>query len=150
MSSIVDRNIIQHCISNRRTITIYHDLSIGNTFTVDLTHPRFGSLDFKADIVRPVYFTYVSKNNHTYDEMAVITCNFIREGEILMPFYAITSHESYNGLKYTCKQQMDRQNVKFEIKMVNGDLLVPNTIYNSGTIMVALQFTRFRRVNESF
>ena len=148
MSSIVDRNIIQHCVSNRRTITVYHDLSLGNTINVDLTHPRFGSLDFVPDTVKPKYFTYVSKNNHAFDEMAVITCNFIREGEILIPFYAITSHESYNGLKYTCKQQMDRQNVKFEIKMVEGNLLVPNTIYSNGTIMIALDFTRYRRVNE--
>jgi len=158
MSSIIDCNINLQCISNRRTITIYHQIEtagnggqlqvVNNNFTINLSDNKWGNLDFQPDIVKPMYITYVSKNAHNDDEMAVLTCDFIREGEILAPFYALTSHEEYTDLKYTCRQMMDINNVYFTIKNIDSGELVDNIIYDSGTILIALEFIRYERYDE--
>lgn len=157
MSSIIDCNINLKRISNRRTITIYHQIEfvshgqlqiLNNQFNINLSDHKWGNLDFIPDIVKPNYITYVSKNAHNDDEMAVITCDFIKEGEILAPFYALTSHEEYYNLTYSCKQTMDITNVNFTIKNIDSNELVNNTIYESGTILIALEFIRYERYND--
>jgi len=148
MSSIIDANINQNCITNKRVITIDLDLSLGNDRTIDLTKGMFGFLDFQPDEVHPKYYTYVSRNNHTYDEMAVITCDFIRGSGIICPFYALTSHESFYSLSHLCTTDMDIRHSKFSIKNIDQEQIVDNTIYTDGNILIALEFIRYARYKE--
>ena len=144
MSSIIDANIIQSNISNRRTITVSIDLKNGASRTVDLTKCKFGQLDFKPDEVILKYIAYTTCENDAGNILPILTCDFLVDSDLLAPYNAQTSIKTYSN-RYKVKQQIDIQNVSFTSKAINED--EQDIAFNTGTILVSLEFLRYRRRN---
>jgi len=150
MSSIIDKDIIQHSVSNRRTIHFFMSINTnGITYTknVDLTHPSFGSLDFKPHDVFVKYIGFQSQHDNVHDDLLYLDCNFINENTTLVPFHPKSMVQSFHNLRYTCKQQMDIRNVIFNIRAIDNDAeAVPSV--QSGSVLCGLEFVRYNLVSE--
>ena len=103
-SSIVDNNIIQCKIKNKRTIHFFIDLDVSLSRTIDLTKNIYGNLDFQPDDCFVKYYGFQSDHQQAHNPLAVITCNWINENDLLTPCYPDQSMVAFHDLRYTCKQ----------------------------------------------
>lgn len=147
-SSIVDKNIIQHRIRNRRTCHFYIDLQVSLTRTIDLTRAEFGNLDFVPDDVYVKYYGFQSDHQIAHNPLAVITCDFIYENDLLCPFYPDKSIMSFHNLRYTCKKTFDIRRAKIQVRYIDGNQEVNEDSLNKGNLLVGLEFVRYCRVDE--
>jgi hypothetical protein len=147
MSSIIDKNIIQHRIRQRRTIHFFIDLALEEgERNIDLTDSQFGNLDFNADEIRVKYVGFQSQHTN-HDDLATFNCNFIVENTTLCPFVSSTSLQAFHDLRYVCKKNFDKRNVKIWVEsIVNNQEGTPTV--NRGNVMVAVEFIRYLRCDE--
>ncbi len=146
MSSKVDQNILQNCVSHRRTIHFFIDLSVGTERYIDLTESQYGNLDFDADEIRVKYIAFQSQHTN-HDDLAVFNCDFILENFTLCPFVSKTSLQSFHDLRYVCKKNFDRRNVKIWIESIQNNQEGAPTA-DRGNVTVAVEFIRYLRCNE--
>ena len=147
-SSLIDANIIQHKITNRRTIHFFIDLNIGLSRTIDLTEAKYGNLDFQPDEVYVKYYGFQSDHQASHNALAVITCNFINENDLLTPFYPDKSMRTFHNLRYTCKYNFDRRNVKIQVRYIENNQEVNEDSLTKGNLLVGLEFIRYSRIND--
>lgn len=146
MSSIIDRNINLNCLENKRTITVSINLATSSTKIVDLTNCKYGQLDFKPDFVTLKYIAYTSCGNAPADNMPILTCDFLQSGNLLGPFLAQTGINPFSFLEYRIKQSVDIQKATFQTRIINDEQ--EEIAYDSGTLLVSLEFKRYRRFRE--
>ena len=146
MSSKVDQNILQSHISHRRTIHFFIDLSVGTERYIDLTDSQFGNLDFDSDEIRVKYVGFQSQHTN-HDDLATFNCNFILENTTLCPFVSSTSLQAFHDLRYVCKKNFDRRNVKIWVESIKNNTEGTPTA-NRGNVMVGVEFIRYERVDE--
>ena len=150
MSSIVDKNIIQHRIKNRRTIHFFMSINTnGITYTknVDLTKPQYGNLDFIPDDVFVKYIGFQSQHANIHDDLLYLDCDFINENTTLVPFHPKSMVQSFHNLRYTCKQNLDIRNVNFNIRSIQDDAEADPSV-QSGSVLCGLEFVRYCGVDE--
>jgi hypothetical protein len=147
-SSIIDSNIIQHRIKNRRTVHFFIDLDISLSRTIDLTKNTYGNLDFRPDDVFVKYYGFQSDHQTSHNPLAVITCDFINENDLLCPFYPDQSMVSFHNLRYTCKQNFDFRNTKIQVRYITGNEEVDEDSLNKGNLLVGLEFVRYDRITD--
>jgi hypothetical protein len=147
-SSIVDKNIIQHRIRNRRTCHFYIDLQVSLTRTIDLTRAEYGNLDFQPDEVYVKFFGFQSDHQQGHNPLAIITCDFIYENDMLCPFHPDKSIMSFHNLRYTCKKTFDIRRAKIQVRYIDGNQEVNEDSLTKGNLLVGLEFVRFCRVDE--
>jgi hypothetical protein len=147
-SSIINQNILQSCISNRLTCHFYIDLSVGLSRTIDFTKAEQGGLDFQPDFCYVKYFGFQSDHQTAHNPLAIITCDFIRENDLLCPFHPDKSIMSFHNLKYTCKQYFDFRNAKIQVRYIDGNQEVNEDSLDKGNLLVGIEFVRHLRTNE--
>ena len=147
-SSLIDANIIQHKITNRRTIHFFIDLQVSLSRTIDLTEAKYGNLDFQPDEVFVKFYGFQSDHQQAHNPLAIITCNFINENDMLCPFYPDKSMISFHNLRYTTKYNFDRRNVKIQVKYIDANEEVNEDSLTKGNLLVGLEFIRYARIND--
>jgi len=146
MSSKINQNILQNHISHRRTIHFFIDLAVGTERYIDLTESQFGNLDFDSDEIRVKYVGFQSQHTN-HDDLATFNCNFILENTTLCPFVSSTSLQAFHDLRYVCKKNFDRRNVKIWVESIKNNTEGTPTA-NRGNVMVGVEFIRYERVDE--
>lgn len=149
-SSLIDANIIQHKITNRRTIHFFmsiNDNGIVYTKNIDLTESKYGSLDFVPDEILVKYIGFQSQHNNQHDDLLYLDCDFINENTTLVPFHPKHMVQSFNNLRYTCKYNMDIRNVNFNIRAIHEDTEATPSV-QSGSVICGIEFIRYARIND--
>ena len=148
MSSIINKNIIQDRVRNRRTIHFFIDLAVSLSRTIDLTQSTYGNLDFQPDICYVKYFGFQSDHQQAHNPLAIITGNFINENDLLCPFHPDKSIMSFHDLRYTCKQNFDFRNTKIQVRYIAANQEINEDSLTKGNLLVGLEFVRYERVDE--
>ena len=147
MSSYLNSNINQNCIVNMKTVHFYMSINVdGITYDkdTDLTLNNYGNLDFVPDAVYVKYIGFQSQHANTHDDLLYLDCNFINENTTLCPFAPKSTIQSFHNLRYTCKQNLDINSVKFSIRAINlGEEAIPSV--QSGSVLCGLEFVRYKR-----
>jgi len=146
-SSIINSNIIQHRIKNRRTIHISIDLAVDTKRTVDLTKTEFGSLDFRSDEVFVKYIGFQSQHANNHNNLTYIACDFINENTTLAPFHGTELVQSFHNLRYTCKQNFDFRNTTFSVESILNNQEQP-PVQADGNVLIGLEFVRYDRITD--
>jgi hypothetical protein len=148
MSSIRDQNILYDYPSNRRTCHFYIDLEVGLSRTIDFSREEYGQVDFVPDEVFVKFFGFQSNHQTAHNPLAIITCDFIRENDMLCPFHPDKSIMSFHNLRYTCKQNFDVRNAKIQVRYIDGNQEVNVDSLTKGNLLVCLEFVRYYRNSE--
>jgi hypothetical protein len=147
MSSINDAEIDFSRLINRRTTTLTIDLAQGRERIFDLTKTEFGNLDFDPDFVILKYIAFSSQNANPGNLLPILTCDFIEGKEVLAPYLARTSIQSFN-VRHKVNFKFNKQYAKIESKVIGEQQ--QDLAYNSGTVMIALEWERYARDYEYF